>query len=241
MTNILFNNKRNLTYTSCYCEENIWKLCELVRNKSINVDDKNETFAVFISSTEERVPFWKQKSQPNSICLWDYHVIFIQRPSKSVAGESLVYDLDTTLDFPSEFENYMMNSLLFTYAMKYIIQAPNAEKIANTYVQLLENVNFRVVTTEQFYNNFSCDRSHMINPQTKEYNSPPPVYPCIKMHSTEVMNLPKYRDMVDVSNNDKNIEDLPYGKLMDLETFCNFFGVEDYEELKQNVVSQFQE
>uniref|UniRef100_A0A674EV96 Protein N-terminal glutamine amidohydrolase n=1 Tax=Salmo trutta TaxID=8032 RepID=A0A674EV96_SALTR len=47
-------------YTSCYCEENVWKLCEHAKTQTqIHLD---EVYAVFISNERKMIPIWKQKS-----------------------------------------------------------------------------------------------------------------------------------------------------------------------------------
>eukprot|EP00493_Phyllostaurus_siculus_P009611 UN09735 len=45
-------------YTSCYCEENVWKLCERIRDEGIN--NLAEYYAVFISNSSRQIPLWMQ-------------------------------------------------------------------------------------------------------------------------------------------------------------------------------------
>ena len=57
------------SYTSQYCEENVWKLCENVK-KSLTVQKTNSpadiiwqrSFTVFISNSEKKVPIWCQNA-----------------------------------------------------------------------------------------------------------------------------------------------------------------------------------
>ncbi|GAB1299383.1 Protein N-terminal glutamine amidohydrolase [Apodemus speciosus] len=61
-------------YSSCYCEENIWKLCEYI--KTHNQYPLEECYAVFISNEKKMVsvPIWKQQARPeNGPVIWDYH------------------------------------------------------------------------------------------------------------------------------------------------------------------------
>ncbi|XP_058031978.1 protein N-terminal glutamine amidohydrolase isoform X2 [Ahaetulla prasina] len=90
-------------YTSCYCEENIWKLCEHIRSK--NQYPLEEFYAVFISNDRKMVPLWKQQAgcgdQP---VIWDYHVILLH---VSNGDQNFIYDLDTVLPFPCPFGTYI--------------------------------------------------------------------------------------------------------------------------------------
>ncbi|TRY84327.1 hypothetical protein DNTS_025434 [Danionella cerebrum] len=52
--------RNHCVYTSCYCEENVWKLCEYIKNHSTCSLD--EVYAVFISNERKMIPIWKQKS-----------------------------------------------------------------------------------------------------------------------------------------------------------------------------------
>ncbi|XP_037329938.1 protein N-terminal glutamine amidohydrolase isoform X2 [Pungitius pungitius] len=70
-------SREDCVYTSCYCEENVWKLCEFVRSE--RTAPLEELFVVFISNENRKVPLWKQRSghgeQP---VIWDYHVVMLQ-------------------------------------------------------------------------------------------------------------------------------------------------------------------
>lgn len=49
----------NCVYTSCYCEENVWKLCQQI--KKDNGTTLKEYHVVFISNKKRQVPLWMQK------------------------------------------------------------------------------------------------------------------------------------------------------------------------------------
>ncbi|XP_069931566.1 protein N-terminal glutamine amidohydrolase isoform X4 [Oryctolagus cuniculus] len=73
-------------YSSCYCEENIWKLCEHIKNH--DQYPLEECYAVFISNERKM----------------DYHVVLLHVSS---GGQSFIYDLDTVLPFPCPFDTYV--------------------------------------------------------------------------------------------------------------------------------------
>lgn len=66
-------------FTYCYCEENVWKLCELaVLNKMPQLKD---LYAVWFTNKDERVPMWHQ-SDVDTLSLWDYHVILVHHENQ---------------------------------------------------------------------------------------------------------------------------------------------------------------
>ena len=97
--------KSDQTYTSCYCEENVWKLCDKIQNsKNLrNLVEKGNVYAIFISNENKTVPLWQQSASENEdgLVVWDYHVILAMKGEKC-----MVFDLDTKLPYPCEFEQY---------------------------------------------------------------------------------------------------------------------------------------
>ncbi|XP_054713096.1 protein N-terminal glutamine amidohydrolase-like [Uloborus diversus] len=176
-------------YTSCYCEENVWKLCEYIKN---NQEDLLSTcFAVFISNRNESVPLWCQKSgqQEDNLAVWDYHVIFVHSPENN--SGSVVYDLDSTLPFPVPFEKYAPLTFQF-----------------DSLLPVSHHRFFRVIPAKIYLEIFASDRSRMKKADGTWIKQPPP-YPClttnestnnledfISMDSSrgvgEVMNLRKF-------------------------------------------------
>lgn len=60
--------KSAFIYTYCYCEENIYKLCEsLLKHKKELLEEKEELFVVFISNEAKKVPFFQRD---NSHVFW---------------------------------------------------------------------------------------------------------------------------------------------------------------------------
>ncbi|XP_031988622.1 protein N-terminal glutamine amidohydrolase isoform X3 [Corvus cornix cornix] len=77
------------TYTSCYCEENVWKLCDYIRSQDRY--PLEEFYAVFISNDRRM----------------DYHVILLHVSS---GEQNFIYDLDTVLPFPCPFDVYSVEA-----------------------------------------------------------------------------------------------------------------------------------
>ncbi|XP_065485380.1 protein N-terminal glutamine amidohydrolase isoform X2 [Caloenas nicobarica] len=76
-------------YTSCYCEENVWKLCDYIRSR--DQYPLEEFYAVFISNDRRM----------------DYHVILLHVSS---GEQNFIYDLDTVLPFPCPFDLYSVEA-----------------------------------------------------------------------------------------------------------------------------------
>merc|ERR1719347_336513 len=128
------------SYAACYCEENVYKLCETL---SANFPTEvAKCYAVFVSNRKRVVPLWKQKAgkDEEKLVIWDYHVIFLYQPEE----KTLVFDLDSELPFP-------------TYFHKYVTETFRTDAILNPeYHRLL-----RVVPANTFLETFSSDRRHM--------------------------------------------------------------------------------
>ena len=167
-------------YTSCYCEENVWKLCEQFQKRG---GDTKQLYAVFISSHERQTALWNLKCGGTAdLQLWDYHVILIksapsgresiQSTTDTVTGvrghesESLVYDLDTSLPFPVSFNQYV-KEVLRPELILHLRSAGLPERL------------FRVVSADAFLEEFASDRSHM-RKEDGTWFAPPPTYPPIR-------------------------------------------------------------
>lgn len=57
---MLETNEWDLTYTKCYCEENIYLLCKEIQEKQS--DMLKSTNVIYISNPNKMVPLWKQKA-----------------------------------------------------------------------------------------------------------------------------------------------------------------------------------
>ncbi|XP_028819103.1 protein N-terminal glutamine amidohydrolase [Denticeps clupeoides] len=159
-------------YTSCYCEENVWKLCEYVQEQ--RTCPTEEVYAVFVSNERKTIPVWKQKSGRGSEpVVWDYHVVLLHVDQK---GEGSVYDLDTVLPFPCPLSTYSREAF-----------RPD-QGLPKAFWRKL-----RVIPAEMYLNTFASDRSHMKD-AGGEWRMPPPPYPCIETSETK-MNLDDFISM----------------------------------------------
>ncbi|KAF8803507.1 hypothetical protein BYT27DRAFT_7195342 [Phlegmacium glaucopus] len=204
----------NYIYTSCWCEENIYLLCQnFIQNQSLR--DLWEVFAIFISNSNKTVALWYQKAAQfeEDPVLWDYHVVLLLRPRQGVEESmgfndhdmSWVYDFDTTLPVPCPGQAYFdmtfpSKDLVFQYESR-----------------------FRVVPAAQFLQHFASDRSHMLKKsgstsdmtqQSGAYLSPPPLYkplcgPSAAERGVENNLMSHFVSMTPIDN----IDD--YGKVLD--------------------------
>ncbi|KAF9452261.1 hypothetical protein P691DRAFT_722298 [Macrolepiota fuliginosa MF-IS2] len=185
----------NYTYTRCYCEENVYLLCQEFMTRK-DVHEHWEVWAVFISNERKTVALWEQKvaREEGAPVVWDYHVILLLEAkgigngsawgSRGGVGtsdrssrngvQSWVYDFDTAITpVPCPWDEYMMRTFPYELTPQY-------------------RSSFRLITGEVFINHFASDRSHMVSlffragllqlrpsleeGQLSSYNSPPPTY-----------------------------------------------------------------
>ncbi|XAR68517.1 hypothetical protein NMG60_11003661 [Bertholletia excelsa] len=132
-------------HTPFYCEENVYLLCKNLCTSGVADADGSDLFVVFISNEKKQVPLWHQKAsqRADGVILWDYHVICVQR-KKEGNSTPLVWDLDSSLPFPSPLGSYI------------------AETIRPSF-QLFSEFErfFRVVHAPIFLRSFASDRRHM--------------------------------------------------------------------------------
>ena len=195
-------DRDHLTYTSCYCEENVWKLCEEIERRFGNDeagDRLSRCFAVFISNPTKSVPIWCQRSSkdPRSVpVVWDYHVILILRGK----GEepSLVYDMDSVLRFPETFLVYFDHSFR------------DEEQLKSRYRRF-----FRVISAKEYLNRFASNRSHMKKPDGS-WAMPPPDYDPIVAKDGATNNIKNCIDMTESSG--------CFGDVKSAKQFWDFFN-----------------
>ncbi|KAM4685138.1 protein N-terminal glutamine amidohydrolase isoform 3-T5 [Amazona ochrocephala] len=145
-------------YTSCYCEENVWKLCEYIRSQ--DQYPLEEFYAVFISNDRRMIPLWKQKSgHGDEPVVWDYHVILLHVSSRE---QNFIYDLDTVLPFPCPFDMYSVEAFRLDDGLR-----PEFHR------------KIRMIRADLYLKTFASDRSHMKDANGK-WQKPPPSYPCIE-------------------------------------------------------------
>ncbi|RVW16549.1 Protein N-terminal glutamine amidohydrolase [Vitis vinifera] len=172
----------------------------------------SDLFAVFISNEKKQaltslngiiqVPLWHQKAskRADGIILWDYHVICIQI-KKEGSSPPQVWDLDSSLPFPSHLDHYMSDSFrpsfqLFSDYQRILGVGSHGgsrghwrhhrhpmNKILNfpflfpPVIQLFSYHStvgfFRIVHAPLFLHSFASDRRHMKN-SDGNWISPPP-------------------------------------------------------------------
>ncbi|KAG0178666.1 hypothetical protein DFQ29_003139 [Apophysomyces sp. BC1021] len=162
-------NKEDLTYTSCYCEENIYLLCKKVASECPAL---LEQFSVlFISNASKTIPMWIQRASSDGYpVVWDYHVVLYHRQSRP-----MIYDFDTRLPFLCPADKYIIHSF-----------QPHLE-LEEKYKRC-----FRVVPASTYLREFASDRTHML--KEGKYLATPPAYPPIASKD-ETMNLMSFVDM----------------------------------------------
>ena len=72
------------SYAACYCEENVYKICEamVAHHSGGGEAELGKASVVFVSNKKRVVPLWRQKAgrDEEKLVIWDYHVILIYRP-----------------------------------------------------------------------------------------------------------------------------------------------------------------
>ncbi|KAH8937605.1 hypothetical protein BDL97_16G036700 [Sphagnum fallax] len=168
-------------YTACYCEENVYMLCKRLCQLGLAMPDASDLFVVFISNSNCKVPLWRQKSKSSleeGFCIWDYHVICIQKNLKG-KGSAQVWDLDSTLPFPTSLDQYVSEAL-----------RPWAIWDAK-FFRL-----YRVVAVPMYLQYFASDRRHMKG-EDGDWRATPPLYDCIVGEDGAIHNLEEYIRMKD--------------------------------------------
>lgn len=153
-------------YTACFCEENIWWLCQAERFSAASSN------VVFISNPSRCCALYAQKAaaDTNAPVFWDYHVVLLVED----AGRREVWDLDCVAGTPLP-------------AHVWLDATFEPAKHLPAVVQPL----FRLVPASVFVANFSSDRSHMRN-QKGEPQMPFPSWPSIVQGTS---NLFRFVDM----------------------------------------------
>ncbi|CAG2120209.1 unnamed protein product, partial [Medioppia subpectinata] len=127
------------------------------------------------------IPLWRQKAgdeRRDYLCVWDYHsfnhklVVMIYTPKaddshSTGSHRALVYDMDSTLEFPIDFSTY--SGLTFR----------DETAIRDEYHR-----RFRVIEAQIYLTTFASNRSHMRRPEGS-WIKDPPLYPCIKTNECD--------------------------------------------------------
>jgi len=209
-------NPEKCTYTSCYCEENVWHLCK-------QQVESDSAFVVFISNANMTVRLWKQnQASGDSFVQWDYHVIFVKRCQALGADPEVqappfrVFDLDSQEPLGVAFCNYAKATF-----RPHRQQAPHYRPF------------FRVVPAETYLRVFASDRSHM-RMEDGTWLSEPPTYPVIKVAACEhnlptfwSMGIPRLKTRKEQNAMMEAVNEGDYGVVMNLEELMILFGDND--------------
>lgn len=169
-------SKSQCVYTKCYCEENVWKLCEKLISHHYFNNQETTVYAAFISNSTKSVALWSQTSgdpNNNGLIVWDYHVVTVVIGAQN----SVVYDLDSTLPFPCSLQDYISQTFHPEFELK------------KRYKQYI-----RMVPAIHFLAKFSSNRSHM-QKSDGSWLAPPPNYPCILSSHNPTSNIDKFWSM----------------------------------------------
>lgn len=139
----------NHLYQACYCEENIWHLCQ---HQAFS-----NSYVVFIASLGDYFPMlYQAKTGPASEPVyWDYHVVLLLN-----GPTNTVFDFDTQLGFGTDMEAYFKASFI---PEEYLTKATRAL--------------FKLVPAKTYIESFCSDRSHMQT--QSGWSAPPPQWPAI--------------------------------------------------------------
>uniref|UniRef100_A0A671QUR9 Protein N-terminal glutamine amidohydrolase n=1 Tax=Sinocyclocheilus anshuiensis TaxID=1608454 RepID=A0A671QUR9_9TELE len=130
--------------SSCYCEENVCKMCEYVKDQG--------------ACSLDEIPIWKQKySRGDQPVIWDYHVILLHVNKQ---GQSYIYDLDTILPFPCLFDGYSKEAFR------------SDEHLKPAFFR--SELKLRVIPGDTYLKKFASDRSHMKDSVGNWRMPPPP-------------------------------------------------------------------
>ncbi|KAL6987147.1 Protein N-terminal glutamine amidohydrolase [Sarracenia purpurea var. burkii] len=172
-------------HTPFFCEENVYLLCKQLCTSGVADAEGSDLFVVFISNDKKQVPLWHQKAsqRADGVILWDYHVICIQI-KKEGDSSPLVWDLDSSLSFPSPLASYVSETIRPSF-------------------QLFSDFQrfFRVVHAPIFLHSFASDRRHMKD-SIGNWTAKPPAYEAIVAEDGTVHNLNEY---IEISTADGTI------------------------------------
>jgi hypothetical protein len=193
--------------SSCYCEENVWRLAYRRLKGSLTESDKSnsgkeneEYYAVFISNEGRCCPMLNQlaSDHPMKPCFWDYHVILIQSSKMVKRGRSVVHadvlDMDSYLPYPCALKDYLDGTFKINYS---------DEDEQKCYAPM-----FRVVRAENYLRHFYSDRMHM-RKEDGSWMAEPPAYDCIttsNMKKNKRGYLSNLDDYIAVSNDKSSKE-----------------------------------
>eukprot|EP00980_Cylindrotheca_fusiformis_P005028 scaffold1062_cov130-Cylindrotheca_fusiformis.AAC.34 len=188
----------------CYCEENVWRLAYRLMNGDGEEQRNLKYHVVFVSNPEKCVPMFQQLAIANPFdpCFWDYHVVLFQTSPEGTR----VHDIDSHLPYKIPLKEYLESLTCVTSLLTLLMDMDS------------------VIEAPIFLKNFSSDRSHMYNEESKEWNAPPPHYACIQTENEN--NIAKFFTISEENREDKvKDETLAYGAVYSLSELKVRFGL----------------
>jgi len=143
-------------YCACYCEENVARRLAALPAAAA---ERRRFFALVISNARRSVAVAHQRAagaESGGVVVWDYHVVLLE--NRADDNMWLVFDLDSTLPFPSVASEYL--SAAFPLAAREELRPA-----------------FRLAGAELFLARFSSTRRHMRGADGA-WLAPPPSWPC---------------------------------------------------------------
>ncbi|XP_057249137.1 protein N-terminal glutamine amidohydrolase isoform X1 [Beta vulgaris subsp. vulgaris] len=149
-------------HTPYYCEENVYRLCKKLCSSGMADTEGSDLFVVFISNDKKQIPLWHQKAshRADGVILWDYHVICVQRKEDEKSAQ--VWDLDSTLPFPSPLASYVSETFRPSFPL------------FSEYRRF-----YRIIHAPMFLRCFASDRRHMKDSDGNWNAQPPPYDPIV--------------------------------------------------------------
>ncbi|KAH9648396.1 protein N-terminal glutamine amidohydrolase [Citrus sinensis] len=159
-------------HTPYYCEENVYLLCKKLCANGTAEADGSDLFVVFISNEKKQAC----SQRADGVVLWDYHVICVQR-KKGGDSPCLVWDLDSSLPFPSPLAPYVSETIQPSF------------QLFSEYQRF-----FRIVHAPVFLRCFASDRRHMKD-SAGNWIAQPPAYEPIVAEDKTAHNLNEYNEI----------------------------------------------
>lgn len=155
-------SREECAYASCYCEENVWRMCRKIDKRRRG--NSSSVFAVIVSNASKSVILWRQRSAkrppPEDYVIWDYHVFAV--------CDAVVLDLDSTLPFACPVKRYVAETFGPQSRLKQELRAT-----------------LRVVPASDYLARFHSDRTHMLRPDGT-WLRPPPSWPAIEHGDVDI-------------------------------------------------------
>ncbi|KAL0711160.1 hypothetical protein Bca4012_018138 [Brassica carinata] len=180
-------------HTPFYCEENVYLLCKTLCENGVADETGSDLFVVFISNEKKQasmfglVPmfglvscwfhFGIRKLVPELTGLYSGIIMSSVSRKKESDSEPLVWDLDSTLPFPSPLASYVTETFQPSFQLFAEFQRF-----------------FRVVHAPLFFKHFASDRRHMKEPDGSWTAQPPPYQPIVAQDGV-LHNLSEYITM----------------------------------------------